>query len=165
MYDAGAGKNGTGRGKRSAMEGAVQPGRGDARSGCYLHCGQQRTADCTDCRTQKCASLSSVLRLQASDAQVQNKPTALPTDMTLWHDAASPHRSKTRYWDRQLLDRGVHRLGHLSYFKRFFDKLNRGERIVAVAIGSSFVHDFAGCWQTSLQALWDLGIVPNPVRG
>ncbi len=36
------------------------------------------------------------------------------------------------------------------------------ERIVAVAIGSSFVHGWAGCWQPSLETLFDLGIIPNP---
>ena len=52
--------------------------------------------------------------------------------------------------------------GSLNHQKRFLDKLNSGQRIVAVAIGSSYVHDFAGCFHTSLQALYDLGVAPNP---
>ncbi|KAG2491369.1 hypothetical protein HYH03_010367 [Edaphochlamys debaryana] len=89
---------------------------------------------------------------------------SLPTSLTeprwnplpVWKD-------KSRVWDRDLLDKGILNLGSLASFKRFFDKLDRGERVVAVAYGSSFIHDFAGCFQTSLQALWDLNIVPNPM--
>ncbi|KAG2490912.1 hypothetical protein HYH03_010825 [Edaphochlamys debaryana] len=89
---------------------------------------------------------------------------------TLPHHISDPRwaplevwRNKTRFWGRPLLDGGVLHLGDLAHFQRFFAKLERGERIVAVAYGSSFIHDFAGCFQTSLHALWDLGIVPNPM--
>lgn len=88
----------------------------------------------------------------------------LPAPMEAWHGPASGVFSgRVRYWNQSILDKGIYNLGNLAYFKQFFAKLNSGKRIVAVAFGSSFVHDFAGCWQTSLQALWDLGIVPNPM--
>ena len=46
--------------------------------------------------------------------------------------------------------------------RRLLEKLNSGRGIVAVAIGSSYVLDFAGCWQTSYEALYGLGVLPNP---
>jgi hypothetical protein len=88
----------------------------------------------------------------------------MPSSMPQWHGPANVFQGRPRYWNQTVLDKGIHSIGDLAHFKRFFDKLNSGKRIVAVAFGSSFVHDFAGCWQPSLEALWDLGIVPNPVR-
>ena len=41
-------------------------------------------------------------------------------------------------------------------------KLNSGQRVLALALGSSFVHNFAGCFHTSYDALYGLGILPNP---
>ncbi|KAG2490888.1 hypothetical protein HYH03_010805 [Edaphochlamys debaryana] len=107
--------------------------------------------------------------LQALSAS-SNSATNAKYTHTLPHHIADPRwaplpvwQNRTRFWGRPLLDGGIRHLGHLAHFKRFFDKLERGERIVAVAYGSSFIHDFAGCFQTSLGALWDLGIVPNPM--
>jgi hypothetical protein len=53
-------------------------------------------------------------------------------------------------------------MGSAHHARRLLDKLSKGERIVAVAIGSSFVHGWSGCWQPSMDSLFDLGIIPNP---
>ncbi|KAG1658354.1 hypothetical protein FOA52_003688 [Chlamydomonas sp. UWO 241] len=41
-------------------------------------------------------------------------------------------------------------------------KLNAGRAVTAVALGSSFVANQAGCFHTSLQQLYDRGVLPNP---
>lgn len=91
---------------------------------------------------------------------------ALPSNMKEWHgNSVFAHKApEERFWDRAMLEKSVSHLGNLHHFQTFFDKLEAGKKLVVVAFGSSFVHDFAGCWQTSVQALWDLGIIPNPVR-
>ena len=43
------------------------------------------------------------------------------------------------------------------------EKLQTGKGIVATVVGSSFVHETAGCFHTSLEALWSFpGVVPQP---
>jgi len=79
-----------------------------------------------------------------------------------WWTSVPGYRGKQRIWDTRLLDVGINYQGHLSRFHNFYQKLRSGKPIVTMAYGSSFVLDAAGCWQTSVQALWDLGIVPNP---
>ena len=49
-----------------------------------------------------------------------------------------------RIWEAHHLDPGLLNMGHLDHAKRLLDKLNSGKRIVAVAFGSSLIHDYAG---------------------
>ena len=73
-----------------------------------------------------------------------------------------PGVARERIWTASQLDPGLLNLGDLDHMRRLLDKLNSGKRIVAVALGSSLVHDYAGCWHSSPQAVWQLGVIPNP---
>ncbi len=105
-----------------------------------------------------------VLVLLASlAAHVQpSSSSGLPDDLHSWNRIPG-FANATRIWDRQMLDRAIVHTGSLARAQHLFDKLSSGKRIVALAVGSSFVHDFAGCWQPSIEALWQLGVTPNPM--
>lgn len=85
----------------------------------------------------------------------------LPGDISQWSRIPG-FAGKQRVWDAASLRHGMRHMGDPHYVGRLLDKLNSGQRIVAVAIGSSVVHGMAGCWQPSLESLFDLGIIPNP---
>jgi hypothetical protein len=78
------------------------------------------------------------------------------TSFPAWH-------SSYRFWEKEDLELSLQSKGSMESAARFFDKLMRGKPITAVAFGSSFVFDAAGCWQTSVEDLRDLGIIPNPI--
>ena len=61
------------------------------------------------------------------------EPASLPTriDDPAW-TPLDVWKNKTRLWDRELLNKGILNLGNLAHFKRFFDKLERGEKIMMV---------------------------------
>ena len=47
----------------------------------------------------------------------------------------------------QDLEAAYEHMGGLHQARRLIDKLERGERIITVAIGSSFIASNSGCWQ------------------
>lgn len=85
---------------------------------------------------------------------------SLPDDMASWNqiDAYSIHQ---RWWTvRDLEKSGAIR--HFGAMHGFFSKLNSGKAVVGVAFGSSFVHDFAGCFDTGPERFAELAIIPSP---
>ena len=85
----------------------------------------------------------------------------LTDDLTQW-SLIPGFLNRSRIWSRADLEPAYARMGSAYHAMRLLRKLHSGQGVVVVAMGSSFVHDFAGCWHTTLQAVHDLGIVPNP---
>ena len=83
---------------------------------------------------------------------------SLPDDMSQWNQL-STYKIHARWWNEADLQPAIRNLGSMH---AFFDKLNSGKAIVGVGFGSSFVHDFAGCFDTGPERFEELGIVPNP---
>ena len=88
----------------------------------------------------------------AAGCSIPGAPCALSGDINQWNTVAGFKDSK-RMWGRPELEPAYVHTGGLYHVKRLLDKLGTGQRVISVALGSSFVHNFAGCWQTSLQAL------------
>ena len=84
----------------------------------------------------------------------------LSADMSTWNTLLV---NRTRVWDKPMLDAAITHRGSLLHVSRLLDKLRSGKRVVATMFGSSFVQDFAGCWQPSLQAVWDVVLSPHPL--
>lgn len=82
----------------------------------------------------------------------------IPDDINQWNQIPS-FRIHKRFWNRADLAPAVRHLGDV---RGFFQKLNEGKAIVGVAFGSSFVHDFAGCFDTGPKRFEELDIVPSP---
>ena len=85
----------------------------------------------------------------------------LPDDINQWNMIPT-FKIHQRWWNRADLAPAVRHVGDLHGFKKFFAKLDEGKAVVGVAFGSSFVHDFAGCFDTGPERFEELGIVPNP---
>ena len=90
----------------------------------------------------------------------------LGPDINRWSHAPGLNRSHTtRFWNRSILNVAISgsaaQRSHPFHVRNFFDKLASGKRIVSVALGSSLVHDFAGCWQPSFKQLWEEGCIPS----
>ncbi len=106
----------------------------------------------------------------------------LPTDVGQWNSRYLKNPGNERMWDRgvsqwaitcvhawaraifprQTLRRAYELRGSVAHGKHLFDKLNRGERVVVAAIGSSVVAFNGGCWQASANELFALGVELNP---
>lgn len=82
---------------------------------------------------------------------------ANPTRFPAWAPNAQ------RLWEIDDLQRAIQNMGSVEGAARLFDKLNSGKSIIAVAFGSSFVFDAAGCWQSSVDDLRSLSIIPSPI--
>ena len=67
-----------------------------------------------------------------------------------------------RFWGRDDLVPAFQSMGDPLHAALLLAKLNAGRPITAVALGSSFVANQAGCFHTSLQQLYDRGVLPNP---
>lgn len=87
----------------------------------------------------------------------------LPEDLNSWNRIPGFQNLSARFYNRTELDAAILNVGDLYHYKALFRKLNSGRRLLVTALGSSFIHDTAGCYQRNNTALWSLGVVPNPM--
>lgn len=72
-------------------------------------------------------------------------------DINEWHypdleeQANTDFEPKRRVWDRAMLKSATSNANYAA-LKPLIERLERGERVVVAALGSSQVADFAGCW-------------------
>ena len=109
-----------------------------------------------------------VAATQAAPAacQIPGSTCAFSPDINTWSRAPGLNGThQRRFWDRAALNAALtgplSARSNLFHVRNFFDKLASGKRIVSVALGSSLVHDFAGCWQPSFKQLWEEGCIPS----
>lgn len=102
----------------------------------------------------------------------------VPADITQWNRipawrnasafalagsaTAAPDSNLGRWWDLQDLEPAFRNLGSLARTSQLLAKLDAGRPIVVAMLGSSFVHDFAGCFDTGPSSFSNLGIIPPP---
>ncbi|KAG1677609.1 hypothetical protein FOA52_010390 [Chlamydomonas sp. UWO 241] len=97
----------------------------------------------------------------ADEADASMPRAVLPTDMQQWNVVPGFAHLK-RFWDTADLEPAFQSMGNPLHTALLLAKLNAGRPVTAVAIGSSFVANQAGCFHTSLQQLYNRGVLPNP---
>lgn len=108
-------------------------------------------------------TLLPAISCSSATCSVPGAPCTLPSELASWNRVSGFNNLTARLYDRPMLDAALLHMGDRYHFDALFAKLKAGRRIVATALGSSFVHDTAGCFQRDLRSLWELGVIPNPM--
>lgn len=94
------------------------------------------------------------LLIQSSTASHEQYVPRLPTNPELWkYSVPLGFRWPKRLWDERLLVRANAQVTNDRLFS-LLRKLDRGEPIVVVAMGSSVVSDYGGCFHNSLDQIY-----------
>jgi hypothetical protein len=139
-------------------------------NGLASHLGSLRNQPFFSRQSSDCGSGSSTT--QKSEAQLDIAPTTTPiVDESLplldiqeiWGEVLSRWGDWTmkRYWNQDTLKNAL-RASDPAQLYPLIKKLENGEPIVVVALGSSIVVDFGGLFHTDLEAIYKL--VPNPTH-
>ena len=99
----------------------------------------------------KCCSLcKAVAFLSLAELAVQIIHAGLP-DHLAWNTKLFQHHDNvTRMWNIHDLEPAFENRGGEGLTSRLLEKLARGERIVVLGIGSSFIATSGGCFQAGL---------------